>query len=417
MSKSIPPDATTKRGSYWAVLLFGPALLWTSGCATAPEPEVSTEDIEAVQQRVEDVERTNGRLMVRLEEMERQTSLTQDRVESNRIALQRRGYLGSDNERFAQGPREETSDERDQRPGPAPESHYRQERDSNYRADPRIRQRMDDRGMSRIPLSDQQSGRVEEEQPEQWDAGEDFARQQDDGRSGVEEGEQEELVITNAELERRFGPSRGSSGSEQAQDQEAKEEGSSSGSSGDNAQEPVTSERLPTTAELAGSPEPTAESETPPETDDGDLDGDLDDDEGADLAGATDEELLDLYQDSLAQYRAGEYSDALEGFTNFLNAWSRDDYVDNALYWIGECHYGLGDYDSSVDYFQKILDELPSANKAPDAMLKMSLAHDRRGEPQQAVELLETLTEQYPNSNPGRLGEEQLQEYSQEEGN
>lgn len=398
MSNSNSPDRSRKRGSFWAVLLFGPALLWTGGCATAPEPEVSTEDIDAVQQRVEDVERTNGRLMVRLEEMERQTSLTQDRVESNRIALQRRGHLGRESDRFAQAPREDRSEERDQRPGPAPESHYRQQQDSNYRADPRLRQRMNDRGMSRIPLSDQQSGRVEREQPEQWDASEEFDRHENN-RAADEEGDQEELVITNAELEERFGPSRGSARSDRAP--ESEEEDSSSKPS---PQESVTSERLPTTAELAGSAEPSFDA---PEADDT---GDNE------FAGATDEELLDLYQDSLAQYRAGDYSDALDGFTNFLDAWSRDDYVDNALYWIGECHYGLGDYDSSVDYFQKILDELPSANKAPDAMLKMSLAHDRRGEPGRAVELLETLTERYPNTNPGRLGEEQLEEYSEEEG-
>ncbi len=122
-------------------------------------------------------------------------------------------------------------------------------------------------------------------------------------------------------------------------------------------------------------------------------------------------ELLDLYQDSLAQYRAGDYAQALRGFTDFLNAGPRADYVDNALYWIGECHYGLGEYDTSVRYFQRILDELPTANKVPDAMLKMSLAYDRLGQPQRSLELLTELVESHPRSNPGRLGAERLEDH------
>src|SRR5690606_10263556 len=103
-------------------------------------------------------------------------------------------------------------------------------------------------------------------------------------------------------------------------------------------------------------------------------------------------DLLDLYQDSLAKYRAGNYAEAMAGFQSFLDAGPRTDYIDNALYWIGECHYGLGDYSRAVSYFQHILDEIPNGSKAADAMLKMSLAYDRMGQGENAVELLTRLT-------------------------
>lgn len=332
--------------------------------------------MEAIQQRVEDVERTNARLTVRVEEVERQHLLLQDRVDSNRIALQRRGYLRQENERFVRIPAEQ-----EQRPAPAPESSYRQaEQGDSYQADPTMRQRMDRRGVRRIPLSDDQSGTAAQQQRRDYVAP---PAHYDEEESG------EELVLTNEILDERYGTRRSStSGSSSSTNQRS---GASSRSA---PHAPVTDERLPTTAELEGREK----------------------DEGASSAATrkgslSQSELLDLYQDSLAQYRAGDYGDALQGFRQFLNAGPRQDYRDNALYWIGECHYGLGSYERSVEYFQKILDELPSAGKVPDAMLKMSLAYDRLGQPQRAVSLLEELVASYPTSNPGRLGKERLEEH------
>ncbi len=353
------------------------------------------QDIAAVQERVQDVERTNGRLMVRVEEMERQVSLVQDRVESNRIALQRHGYLGRSSDRFARSRSSE-------RPEPAPESHYHQAREhSGYQADPSMQQRMDQRGVGRIPLSNQQSGRVE------FHGNRESA--QPDPQAGTEgpgedESHQEELIITNAELEARYGPSRGSS--RRTHSSSTSSSGETSSSSGPHA--PVTSERLPTSEELEAGE---------------DLEGSNSDDSNeskrsektGSLAGASHDELLEVYQDSLSQYRAGDYGDALVGFTSFLEAGPRANYIDNALYWIGECHYGLGEYTTSVEHFQRILDELPAADKVPDAMLKMSLAYEQMGKPQQALDLLHELVEKYPNSNPGRLGQERLDERGEAE--
>ncbi len=371
---------TCKGRSFWTALIFGPALL--AGCATtAPEPEVSMEEVQALTQRVEDVERTNARLTVRVEEAERQHLLLQDRVESNRIALQRRGYMDGGNDRFARFPAEGER-HRDERPAPAPESNYRQEQRGNYQADPSMRQRMDRRGVTRIPLSDGQSGVV--------DRDEEYFYVESDGQYGAGPDEGEEIVLTNEILDQRYGTSSSSS----------RQRSSQSSSSSDGQQRrrsaphaPVTDERLPTTAELA-------EGESNPSSSQSG--------QGESLSR---DEQFELYQDSLAQYRAGDYADALQGFKRFLNAGPRQDFVDNALYWIGECYYGLGNYETSVGYFQRIIDELPSADKVPDAMLKMSLAYDRLGQPERAVGLLRDLIKDYPTSNPGRLGKERLEEH------
>ena len=420
MSDRIPSDSKPLRGTtFWTLLVVAPAILGAA-CATAPEPEVSADDLEAMEHRVEDVERTNGRLTVRVEEMERQMALVQDRVQSNRIALQRHGYLGGRGDRFARAQGRDDQGDASQRPGPAPESHYRQneerqeEGERSYRADPTMDQRIEQRGMRRIPLSDQQSGRQQrqpntgdnrQQQPVQApDDGQlDYEPDADSGGEVESSQDEGELVITNESLERRYGPSTSSSSS-------SDDQGSQGGSddSQPEAHVPVTSERLPTTDELNDEPEVSDVAEQPASEDD---------DESSDAgrwADASDDELLELYQDSLAEYRAGDYAEALQGFEQFLAAEPVDEYIDNAMYWIGECHYGLGRYETSVDYFQRILDEVPNGNKVPDAMLKMSLAYEQLGQAERAIDLLEDLIDRYPNSNPGRLGEEQLQEFADE---
>lgn len=385
MNSRIVPRVTKNRGKFWAVLLFGPALLWT-GCATPPEPTVSPEDIDSVTQRVEDVERINGRLTVRVEELERQATLMNDRVESNRLALQRRGYLRERNEEYARIPTGEENDSQ-RRPDPAPESSYRQQqRSGDYEADPTMQQRKDRRGLAEIPLSDQQSGHADR------DRGQEYVEFDSESENDRDEA-QEEIIITNEILEQRYG-----TGTSSRENERSASRSENSRRSSGSAHAPVTDERLPTTAELDESPSESSNSSDSS-------------DSSSDQAPASERELLETYQDSLSLYRGGDYAEALQGFTLFLEAGPREDYIDNALYWIGECHFGLSDFETSVRYFQKILDEVPEGNKAPDAMLKMSLAYDELGSPGEAVELLEELTERYPRSNPGRLGQERLDEH------
>ncbi len=388
-------------GRFWGLVLVGPALL-AMGCASAPEAQVTPEDIAAVEKRVQDMERTNGRLLVRLEEMERQMALVQDRVDSNRIALQRHGYLGQRSRGVAIRPQQQGADE--ERPDRAPESHYRSGSD-DYSANPSMQQRMDRRGGRRIQLgSEEEDGDdapryVGQDSSQALAQGADPAggdlQYQPDGSGDDRASDEDTLVITNAELEARYGttPSRSSSSSSSSETPASEESSSSSSSSG---HAPVTDERLPTSQELGSDS-------------DGDASGSVDQAPTQELD--SEDDILDRYQDALAKYRAGDYAAALVGFESVLAAGPPASYVDNALYWIGECHYGLGDYDTSVEYFTQIIEEMPQANKVPDAMLKMSLAYDRLGQPRDAVELLEELVAGFPNSNPGQLGQERLEEH------
>ncbi len=329
------------------------------GCATtqAGAPAQADEAL-AMRARLEEVERTNGRLAVRVEELEDQLFLLNDRVEAHRLAMQRGGFMRANPVAYAP-----------QAPQPAPETYY-----EGTRAQP------PQRPVRRIQLGAQQ---------QEADYAPPVSTQEEPAASAPREEEEEEVVISDDRLQelglqptRRpqvasaAAPSRGPDGSRQPQPE-------------------VTQERLkPGTPSAAPEPQrqPAAPVSAPVRAPQSSLSG------------------LGAYREGLSHYRAGHYQEALSVFEGFLASKPQEDYIDNALYWIGECQYGLARYELAVQAFERVLAEQPDGNKVPDAMLKMSLALDRVGREQRATEVLSLLTQRYPLSNAGRLGAQKLKE-------
>lgn len=326
----------------------------STGCTT-PSAQTTTQSQQllALQARLDEAERTNGRLAVRIEELEDNIFLLHDRVDANRIALQRGGMMGSGV--AIQG--------NPQKPAPTPQTYWgtsASQQDTTH-TPPYGRQ------MKRIPLG----GGDERD----WQLQSEAYRAEEPAATPAPYESDAELVITERDFE-AF--SRGTTATP------ASTNGSTNGR-GKQAQAPVTDQRLPTTPELRD----------------------------RDVRGATQQpkrDALAIYKDGLAHYRGGDYREALSSFEQFLASQPQPDYIDNALYWIGECHFGLGAYDHAVGYFQRVMREQPDGNKVPDAMLKMSLAFDRVGRGEDATQVLEDLNRQYPATNAGRLATQRLAE-------
>lgn len=380
------------------------SLLVIGGCAhqqSGKESEATeAREVDRLESQIEELARTNGRLSKRLDEMEDEVFLLQDRVEAHRLALQRRGRMRSRTE--GEGRAEAEA------PNPPPQTNYGAPRGRyrvrgyNSRRAKRPRQDGSRRHrVRRIPLSEQQSrsgptGGTDEDrdgsqrQTERESSSVSAESRTEDEREAGGDEESETLVVTNDDF-RKF----------------AREVGGGSTSSGDSspsasssskkAQEPVTDEKLSTTSELKKRSADQKPAGQTSEEDSASAGEAFEGDSG-----------LDLYKSSLAKYRSGEYATALEGFDRFMQGDPRSDYRDNGLYWKGECYFGLGQYDRAIEQFQRVLEEQPDGNKVPDAMLKMALAHRERGERAEAQRLLEKLVQRYPSTNAGRLGKEKL---------
>jgi tol-pal system protein YbgF len=117
---------------------------------------------------------------------------------------------------------------------------------------------------------------------------------------------------------------------------------------------------------------------------------------------------LSYYRSALDLFNAGNYTESLASLDAFVATAPEADYMDNALFWMGECHYGLGDYSQALTYFQRVVSEYPDGNKVADSLLKVALSHERLEQPDQAIEVLSVLVETYPSTDAARRATERL---------
>lgn len=116
------------------------------------------------------------------------------------------------------------------------------------------------------------------------------------------------------------------------------------------------------------------------------------------------------YQEGIDLYRQGKFVEARAKFEKFLATKPEESYVDNALYWIGECFYGEGFFHEAAEHFHRIIKAYPNANKVPDALLKVSLTYQKLGRLDSAQEMLRYLMDAFPGTEAARIGKEKYQE-------
>jgi tol-pal system protein YbgF len=106
----------------------------------------------------------------------------------------------------------------------------------------------------------------------------------------------------------------------------------------------------------------------------------------------------ELYLKAFADYAAGRYQPAIDGFSAFIDRYPGNDYAGNAQYWLGECYYALQDYQQAVQELEKAAYQYPESGKAPEALLKMVPALRRLNQFEQARDALQLLLRRYPDS-------------------
>lgn len=109
-----------------------------------------------------------------------------------------------------------------------------------------------------------------------------------------------------------------------------------------------------------------------------------------------------VYLQAFADYAAGRYDQAIEGFRLFLREFADNAYAGNARYWLGECYFARNDFREAAAAFQKVVDSYPQSAKAPDALLRRAAALQASGDALQADATLRLLRARYPASSAAR---------------
>ncbi len=120
-------------------------------------------------------------------------------------------------------------------------------------------------------------------------------------------------------------------------------------------------------------------------------------------------EPAQLYTTAYEDYLRGNFDLALQGFGEYLKRYPDTDLADNALYWIGECHYSKREFPQAIEKFTDLLNRYKTSDKAGAALLKKGLAYLESGDRSQAVINLQYVLYEYPGSKEAELARGKLQ--------
>ncbi|TQM06831.1 tol-pal system protein YbgF [Pseudoxanthomonas sp. 3HH-4] len=114
------------------------------------------------------------------------------------------------------------------------------------------------------------------------------------------------------------------------------------------------------------------------------------------------------YNVAFDRLKAGEYADAAQLFTSFLQLYPGGVYAPNALYWLGESYYVTQNYALAADQFRALLAQYPTHDKAPGALLKMGLCDYGLGKLPEAERTLGEVVAKYPGTDVARTADDRL---------
>ncbi len=117
-----------------------------------------------------------------------------------------------------------------------------------------------------------------------------------------------------------------------------------------------------------------------------------------------------LYKNSHIFLKKKQYPEAQRGFAAFAEKYSSHSLADNALYWLGECHYTQGQYREAVQVFNTLRKRYPKGEKVPDALLKTGYSYIALKDIPRAKKYLSMLLKTYPFSLAAPKAQEKLKE-------
>jgi len=122
-------------------------------------------------------------------------------------------------------------------------------------------------------------------------------------------------------------------------------------------------------------------------------------------AGASPQRLFDS---AYADYTAGQFDLAVQGFESYIKSFPRSERADDAQVYIGNSFLQAGKYDQAVEAYDLAIRTYPTGNLIPDAWYKKGLAHADLKQTAEATEAFEFVAKTFPDSSAAFLARQQL---------
>ena len=116
-----------------------------------------------------------------------------------------------------------------------------------------------------------------------------------------------------------------------------------------------------------------------------------------------------LYDTAYADYTAGQWSLAVQGFETYLKSYPKSDLADDAQYYVGESYSGDSKFREAVAAYERMIRDYPQSDSLPEAWYKVGITYERLAQPDKARAAYEFAVKTFPESNDAvRLSKQRL---------
>lgn len=115
-----------------------------------------------------------------------------------------------------------------------------------------------------------------------------------------------------------------------------------------------------------------------------------------------------LYDMAWADYTAGNYDLAIEGFSSYVRTFPRSEFADNAQYYIAQSQFLRGKFPEAVDAFNRVITTYPKSDVIGHAYYNRGLAFERMNQPDRARDSYDFLVKTLGETDAGRLAKQRL---------
>jgi tol-pal system protein YbgF len=121
----------------------------------------------------------------------------------------------------------------------------------------------------------------------------------------------------------------------------------------------------------------------------------------------------EAYRMAYNDYLKGNYDLAIESFKLYRQQFPDSPLADNALYWIGECHFSQKKYLEAIDDFNEVTVAYPQGDKVAAALLKKGISFMELGKKDEALAAFKLLVSKYPLQDEAKIAQDKIRELTE----
>ena len=122
-----------------------------------------------------------------------------------------------------------------------------------------------------------------------------------------------------------------------------------------------------------------------------------------------------MYDQSYADYSAGQYDLAVDGFQAFIRTFPTSPRAAEAQLYTGYSLYNAGKNADAVTALNKVISDYPQSNSVSSAYYKLGLTYEALKQPDNARKAFETVVQKYPSSYDAVLAQQALERLKRRE--